>query len=301
MPDASANRMMGVIERMRVPPGSKVNLASDHDPGYKAGWLKKTDGAEYLQLSRELVAEYEDRLAAQRTYGVVVVLQGIDAAGKDGTIRHVMSGVNPQHVTVHSFKVPTEEELDHDYLWRSVKHLPARGQIGVFNRSHYEEVLVVRVHPEQLDAERLPLAARRPGIWRRRYREINDWERYLVENGFRFVKLFLNISREEQRRRFLKRIERPDKNWKFSASDIAERARWEDYQRAFSEMLSNTSTKWAPWWVIPSDHKWFSRISVAAVLANTLIEIDPHYPTVSEEQRRALEAAGAELEAEAPS
>jgi PPK2 family polyphosphate:nucleotide phosphotransferase len=290
---------MDVIERMRVPPGSKVELARDYDPSYKAGWLKKLDGAEYLQLSRELLADYEDRLAAQETYGVVMVLQGIDAAGKDGTIRHVMSGVNPQHVTVHSFKVPSDEELSHDYLWRSVTHLPGRGQIGVFNRSHYEEVLVVRVHPELLDGERLPPAARGGGIWGRRYREINDWERYLVENGFRFVKLFLNISREEQRKRFLKRIERPEKNWKFSPSDIAERARWDDYQRAFSAMLTHTSTDWAPWFVIPSDHKWFSRISVAAVLINTLIEIDPQYPTISEEQRLALEQARAELEAEA--
>jgi PPK2 family polyphosphate:nucleotide phosphotransferase len=290
---------MELIEQMRVPLGSKVKLARDYDPGYRAGWLEKTDGVEYLQLSREVLAEYQDRLAAQDTYGVVVVLQGIDAAGKDGVIRHVMSGVNPQHVTVHSFKVPSEEELSHDYLWRSAKYLPARGQIGVFNRSHYEEVLVVRVHPELVDRERLPPETRRSGIWDRRYREINDWERYLVENGFRVVKLFLNISKEEQRRRFLKRIERPEKNWKFSASDIAERAYWEDYQRAFSAMLTHTSTEWAPWYVIPSDHKWFSRISVAAVLINALIEIDPRYPTISDEQRRALEQARAQLEAEA--
>jgi PPK2 family polyphosphate:nucleotide phosphotransferase len=212
-----------------------------------------------------------------------------------------MSGVNPQHVTVHSFKAPSEEELSHDYLWRVAKHLPARGQIGVFNRSHYEEVLVVRVHPELLDPERIPPAARRGGIWARRHREINDWERYLVENGFRFVKLFLNISRDEQRRRFLKRIDRPEKNWKFSPSDIAERARWDDYQRAFSAMLSHTSTKWAPWYVIPSDHKWFSRISVAAVLVNTLIEIDPRYPSITQQQRHALDQTRAQLLAEAPS
>ena len=300
MPDPRPKQLMQVIERMRVPPGSRVRIARDHDPGYRAGWLKKTDGAEYLTLSGELLAEYQDRLAAQETHGVVVVLQGIDAAGKDGTIRHVMSGVNPQHVAVHSFKVPSEDELSHDYLWRSVNHLPARGQIGVFNRSHYEEVLVVRVHPELLDRERLPPKARRGNIWSRRYREINDWERYLVENGFRLVKLFLNISKEEQRRRFLKRIERPEKNWKFSPDDIAERAYWDDYQRAFSAMLSNTSTEWAPWYVVPSDHKWFSRIAVAAVLIDTLIKIDPHYPTITEDQRRALEDARAGLEAEAP-
>ena len=300
MADPSAKQLTNLIDRMRVPPGSKVKLAKDHDPGYKAGWVKKTDGAEYLTLSSELLADYQDRLAAQQTYGVVVVLQGIDAAGKDGMIRHVMSGVNPQGVIVHSFKVPSEEELSHDYLWRSVKHLPARGQIGVFNRSHYEEVLVVRVHPELLERERLPPGARRADIWRRRYRQINDWERYLVESGFRIVKLFLNISREEQRKRFLKRIDRLDKNWKFSAGDIAERARWDDYQLAFSEMLSHTSTESAPWYVIPSDHKWFSRIAVAAVLVNTLMEINPQYPTVGEDERLALEEARVQLEAEAP-
>ncbi len=300
MADKRAKQLTKLIEPMRVAPGSKVKLPRDYDPGYKAGWLKTSDGDELLTLGSELLAEYQDRLSAQDTYGVVVVLQGIDAAGKDGAIRHVMRGVDPQGVTVHSFKVPSDEELSHDYLWRSVKHLPGRGQIGVFNRSHYEEVLVVRVHPELLDRERMPPAARRADIWRRRYGQINDWERYLVDNGFRVVKLFLNISREEQRKRFLKRIDRPEKNWKFSARDIAERAWWDDYQRAFSNMLTYTSTEPAPWYVIPSDHKWFARISVAAVIVDTLIMINPQYPTVSPEGRRALEAARAELETEAP-
>ncbi len=247
-----------------------------------------------------MLAEYQDRLAAQDTYGLLVVLQGIDAAGKDGTVRHVMSGVNPQGVTVHSFKVPSEEELSHDFLWRYARHLPARGQIGIFNRSQYEEVLVVRVHPELLDNERLPAAAGRRGIWGRRYREINEWERGLVDNGFKIVKLFLNISREEQRIRFLKRIDRPEKNWKFSAADVAERASWNAYQRAFSEMLTHTSTDWAPWYVIPSDHKWFARIAVGAVLVHALVELDPQYPTVSPEARAALLQARTQLEAEAP-
>jgi PPK2 family polyphosphate:nucleotide phosphotransferase len=283
-----------------VAPGTKVTLAEDYDPGFRAGWLKKDEGEEQLRLSVELLSEYQERLAAQDAYGVLLVLQALDAAGKDGTIRHVMSGVNPQGVAVHSFKVPSEEELDHDFLWRYAQRLPARGQIGIFNRSHYEEVLVVRVHPELLERQRLPPAAMGGDVWKRRYREINDWERYLVDNGFRLVKVLLNISREEQRTRFLKRIEVPEKNWKFSAADVREREHWDEYQLAFSEMLTHTSTVWAPWYVIPADHKWFARIAVGAVLARTLMDIDPHYPTVDAGERRALARAGAKLEAEAP-
>lgn len=216
------------------------------------------------------------------------MLQALDAGGKDGTIRHVMSGVNPQGVEVHSFKVPSAEELSHDYLWRYATHLPARGMIGVFNRSHYEEVLVVRVHPENLDRQKLPKTARRGDIWKRRYREINDWERYLTDNGFRIVKLFLNLSKEEQRTRFLKRLDLPDHNWKFSEADVREREHWDDYQTAFSEMLSHTSTKWAPWYVIPADRKWFARLGAGAVIAHALMEIDPHFPTVTDERREEL-------------
>ena len=215
---------------------------------------------------------------------MLVVLQALDAAGKDGTIRHVMSGVNPQGVSVHSFKVPSSEELDHDYLWRYERRLPGRGEIGIFNRSHYEEVLVVRVHPENLDRQKLPGAAKKD-VWQRRYRQINDWERYLTENGFRVVKLFLNLSKEEQRIRFLRRIDLPDHNWKFSTADVNERERWDDYQKAFSEMLSHTSTEWAPWYVIPADRKWFARIGAGAVLVNALMEIDPRFPTVDKAQR----------------
>ena len=231
---------------------------------------------------------------------MLVALQAMDAAGKDGTIRHVMSGVNPQGVSVHSFKVPSAEELDHDYLWRYAKRLPARGEIGIFNRSHYEEVLVVRVHAEVLANQQLPRSARRPGIWKRRYREINDWERYITEQGFRIVKLFLNLSKEEQRQRFLSRIEEPEKNWKFSAADVHERGYWDAYQKALSEMLSNTSTEWAPWYVIPADRKWFARISVAAVLVDTLMRIDPRFPVLDDERRAGLAAAREQLEAEAP-
>jgi PPK2 family polyphosphate:nucleotide phosphotransferase len=211
-----------------------------------------------------------------------------------------MSGVNPQGVRVHSFKVPSAEELDHDFLWRYARRLPARGEIGIFNRSHYEEVLVVRVHPENLDRQKLPKAARKGDIWRRRYRQINDWERYLADNGFRIVKLFLNISKEEQRARFLRRIDLPDHNWKFSAADVNERKHWDHYQGAFSETLSNTSTEWAPWYVIPADRKWFARIGVGAVLVHALMEIDPRFPTVTKEHREELAEARKALEAEAP-
>src|SRR5437764_14635137 len=248
------------IEPFRVKPGSKVTLAKDFDPAFKAGVKKKKEGVALLKEGVRLLSEYQARLAAQDRWGVLVVWQAMAAAGKDGTIRHVMSGVNPQGVAVHSFKVPSAEELDHDFLWRYSRRLPARGEIGIFNRSHYEEVLVVRVHPEALDRQKLPAAAGKDDVWKRRYREINDWERYLTENGFRIVKLFLNISREEQRTRFLRRLDLPDPNWKFSSADVKEREHWDEYQRAFSEVLSNTSTEWAPWYVIPADRKWFGRI-----------------------------------------
>jgi PPK2 family polyphosphate:nucleotide phosphotransferase len=299
MADRRAKQAAELIKPLRIAPGTKVTLAKDFDPGYKAGFLHKKDGAQLLRQGVELLTEYQARLAAQDTYGLLVVLQSLDAGGKDGTIRHVMSGVNPQGVRVNSFKVPSAEELGHDFLWRYSQHLPARGEIGIFNRSHYEEVLVVRVHPENLDRQRLPAAARK-GVWHRRYREINDWERYLSDNGFRIVKLFLNISKEEQRIRFLKRLDLPEKNWKFSANDIKERQYWDDYQRAFSHMLSHTSTSCAPWYVIPADHKWFARTCVSSIIAHALIEIDPHYPKVSPEAQRDLAAAKKLLEAEAP-
>src|SRR5689334_11426760 len=213
MADARAKVLAQFIEPLRVEQGSKVKLAKDFDPGYKASFLKKKDGAAILQAGVEVLAEYQARLAAQDAWGVLVCLQALDAAGKDGTIRHVMSGVNPQGVRVSSFKVPSAEELDHDYLWRYARRLPGRGEIGIFNRSHYEEVLVVRVHPELLARQKLPPDARTGDVWKRRYREINNWERHLVDNGFRVVKLFLNLSKEEQRIRFLRRIDLSDKNW----------------------------------------------------------------------------------------
>jgi PPK2 family polyphosphate:nucleotide phosphotransferase len=288
------------IEPFRVKPGSKVTLAKHFDPSFKAGIKKKKEGVALLEAGVQLLAEYQARLAAQDTWGVLVVLQALDAAGKDGTIRHVMSGVNPQGVSVHSFKVPSAEELDHDYLWRYARRLPERGEIGIFNRSHYEEVLVVRVHREILDRQKLPRSAQRRDVFTRRYRQINDWERYLTENGFRIVKVFLNLSREEQRTRFLRRLDLPDHNWKFSSADVRERERWDDYQKAFSEMLSHTSTEWAPWYVIPADRKWFARIGVGAVLAHALMEIDPRFPTVSDERRADLLEVKKTLEAQAP-
>jgi PPK2 family polyphosphate:nucleotide phosphotransferase len=294
-----ARRIAEFIEPLRVAPGSKVDLGQDFDPRYKAH-LKKDEGAELLDTGIEMLAEYQARLAAEDTHGVLLCLQALDAGGKDGTIRHVMSGLNPQGVNVHGFKVPSAEELDHDFLWRYARRLPGRGEIGIFNRSHYEEVLVVRVHPENLDRQRLPREARGSQVWERRYRQINDWERYLAENGFTVLKIFLNLSREEQRTRFLKRIDRPEKNWKFSAADIREHHRWDEYQRVISDMLSATSTEWAPWYVIPADRKWFARLCVGAVLANALMEIDPQFPTVSGASRKDLLTAKAELELEAP-
>jgi len=298
--DPRAERIAELIRPLRVKPGSRVDLPHDFDPAYKIKGLKKKDGAGLLKTGIGMLAEYQDRLAAQDSYGVLMCLQALDAAGKDGTIRHVMSGVNPQGVQVHSFKVPSAEELDHDYLWRYAKRLPARGDIAIFNRSHYEEVLVVRVHPENLDREKLPDECKGKDVWDRRYQEINNWERYLSDNGFKIVKMFLNLSREEQRARFLKRIDLAEKNWKFSAADARERERWTDYQQAFSQMLSATSTPWAPWFVIPADRKWFARICAGAVLINTLIEIDPQYPQVSEETRQQLLQVKVELEAQAP-
>jgi PPK2 family polyphosphate:nucleotide phosphotransferase len=229
---------------------------------------------------------------------MVAVVQGLDASGKDGVIAHVMNGINPAGVHVHSFKVPSLEELMHDYLWRYTRALPERGSIAMFNRSHYEEVLVVRVHPELVERQKLPSDGSDPHIWKRRFREINEWERHLVDNGIHVVKLFLNVSRAEQRRRFLERIDNPAKNWKFSPADIAERHHWDAYQRAYSDVLSETSTTWAPWHVVPADHKWFTRLSVAAVLVEELIRIDPRYPTVPDAVRAELAAARAELVAE---
>jgi PPK2 family polyphosphate:nucleotide phosphotransferase len=300
MTDQHAGWIKGLVGPLQVKPGVDVDLTRDFDPGARFGFRKKKDGQELLHQGMKMLAEYQDRLAAQDTFGVLVVLQALDAAGKDSTIRHVLSGVNPQGVRVSSFKQPSATELRHDYLWRHARELPARGEIGIFNRSHYEEVLIARVHREILDREKLPPESRTRNIWARRYREINDWEHYLADNGIRVVKMFLHLSREEQRTRFLRRIDRPEKNWKFSASDVHERQYWDKYQQAYSAMLSQTSTEWAPWYVLPADHKWFTRVCAAAVIAHTLIDIDPQYPAPDPAARQELEQAKRELEAEAP-
>ena len=299
MTDARDKIVSELIDPLRVRPGSKVVLGLDFDPSYKPPTISKEDGASLLASGVALLSEYQERLAAQDTYGVLLCLQAMDAAGKDGTIKHVMSGVNPQGVHVHSFKAPTHEEMDHDYLWRTAIRLPARGEIGIFNRSHYEEVLVVRVHPEFLDLERLPDTDDSVDVWKRRYREINDWERYLTDNGIVVVKVFLNLSKDEQRKRFLSRIDEPSKNWKFSLADARERRHWDEYQHAYSQMLSNTSTDWAPWYVVPADRKWFARICVSAILAHTLMKIDPQFPVLDEAMMSQLADARAELEGEA--
>jgi PPK2 family polyphosphate:nucleotide phosphotransferase len=300
MADDITKRIARFIKPFQVTPESHVKLAKDFNPAFKAGIETKEDGVGLLNDGIAILADYQRKLAAQATHGVVVVLQALDAAGKDGTIRHVMSGVNPQGVRVESFKIPSAAELDQDYLRRYQERLPARGEIGIFNRSHYEEVLVVRVHPENLVAQKLPPDAREHHVWKRRYDAINAWERYLSENGFRVVKLFLNLSKEEQRRRFLRRIDLPEHNWKFSSHDVQERRHWDAYQDAFSEMFTHTSTEWAPWYVIPADRKWFARVAAAAVIAQALIDIDPQYPVLDDDARRALQTVKRELEDEAP-
>ncbi len=288
------------IKPLRVEPGRKVRLPKDFDPGYTPDALTKKDAAPLLARGIELLAEYQARLAAQDRYGLLVVFQAMDAAGKDGTIKHVMSGVNPQGVEVSSFKVPTAEELDHDYLWRYAKRMPGRGTIGIFNRSYYEETLVVRVHKEILLGQHVPDSAKGKDVWSRRFREINDWERYLTDNGIRIVKLFLNVSPEEQKRRFLRRIDDLERNWKFSAADVRERQHWDEYQEAFAEVLSHTSTEHAPWYVIPADRKWLMRLASAAVILDQLVRIDPKFPVIDDAARAEMLKAKEELLAESP-
>jgi PPK2 family polyphosphate:nucleotide phosphotransferase len=279
-----------LVEPLRVAPGSLIRLRRDFDPGYAGGLHSKEEAAARLSEGVALLADYQDRLAAQNTFGVLFILQGLDAAGKDSTIKHVMSGLNPKGVDVHNFKQPSAEELDHDFLWRYQRALPERGRVGVFNRSHYEEVLVAKVHPDLLVAEHLPKTALKGDVWKRRYREINDWEHYLVDNGIQVVKVFLNLSKREQAKRFLKRIDEPEKNWKFSPNDVREREHWGEYQKAFNAMLTQTSTERAPWYVVPADHKWFARLAAAAILVRTLAELHPRYPKVSEEVRQEMAA-----------
>lgn len=253
-----------------------------------------------LEALKERLAELQDILWAFDSRSLLVVFQAMDAAGKDSTIRAVLSGVNPIGCDVHSFKAPNAAEVDQDFLWRSARVLPSRGKIGVFNRSYYEEVLVVRVHPEYLERQRIPELPKLKRLWEERYESIRDHELHLARNGTVIVKLWLNVSKKTQKKRFLKRLDEPEKNWKFSAADARERQFWDEYQEAYSEMLSHTSTEHAPWHVIPADHKWFARIAASAIIADALITIDPQFPTVDDTAKAALADAKAVLEAEAP-
>ncbi|HXK04126.1 MAG TPA: polyphosphate kinase 2 family protein [Verrucomicrobiae bacterium] len=277
-----------ILRHLIVPAGKKVSLRKDYDPALKLSKMSKQQAKKKLAESVTLLAEYQDKLYAQDIYGVLIIFQAMDAAGKDGAIKHVMSGLNPQGTQVTSFKAPSTEELNHDYLWRCFKALPERGRIGIFNRSYYEEVLVVRVHPEFLEKEKLPPKPREKKIWAHRFEEINGFEKYLTNNGIIVLKFFLNVSREEQKRRFLERIEQPEKNWKLSPADAAERAHWDEYMDAYEDCLRNTSTEHAPWYVIPADDKPLARLIVATVIHHRLKELGLKYPTVSEEQKKRL-------------
>ena len=276
------------FRQLVVEPGKKVKLSKDFDPAFSGGFTDKSGALDHVSENVDRLAELQAKLYAQDRYALLIVLQAMDAAGKDGAIRHVMSGVNPQGCHVTSFKSPSSEELDHDYLWRAVKALPSRGMIGIFNRSHYEEVLVVRVHPEALNRQKLPPSSMDKNIWNRRFKAINNFEDYLVDNGTIVIKFFLNISYEEQRKRFLARIDEPEKDWKFSVADYEERGHWKDYQRAIEEMLEHTSTEVAPWFIIPSGNKWFARLAISETICAVLERLDLHYPVVSEERRAEL-------------
>jgi len=276
------------FKEVMVPPGTEINLKKDFDPDFTGGYDDKAGALAQVAANVERLAELQDKLYAQDTYALLIVFQAMDAAGKDGAIKHVVSGVNPQGCHVTSFKSPSAEELDHDYLWRAAKALPARGMIGIFNRSYYEEVLVVRVHPEFLAKQKLPPETMGDDIWQKRFREINKFEKYLVRNGILVIKFFLNVSYKEQRKRFLARIDRPEKNWKFSVADFKERAYWDDYQKAYNELLNHTSTDWAPWFVIPADNKWFARLAVSQTLCAVLESLDLKYPEVSDQRRAEL-------------
>ena len=295
-----------ILNTLIVKPGAAANLA-DRDPAWKGGEQfedmatddLKSFAKERLQQFVDELKDAQELLWASDTNALLLVFQALDAAGKDGTIKHIMSGVNPQGCQVYSFKQPSAEEIDHDFLWRASIALPERGRIGIFNRSYYEDVVVVQVHPEFLKKQKLP-----PGtvvdskFWQQRYEDINAFERHLTRNGTKIVKFFLNVSKEEQRQRFLRRVENPDKYWKFSPTDLVERGYWDDYQRTFEEVLTKTSTEDAPWYVIPADHKYVMRTMVAGVVVRAIQSLDLSYPTVGPEKLEAVEKARAELQAE---
>jgi PPK2 family polyphosphate:nucleotide phosphotransferase len=285
-------RARGFAKPFRVTHGGGFRL-KDIDPGDTLGFGSedKPRAKEALATGVEALAALQDMLYAQDRWAVLLVFQAMDAAGKDGTIKHVMSGVNPQGCQVYSFKAPSAEDLDHDFLWRCMKYVPERGRVGIFNRSYYEETLVVRVHSEFLAKQTLPPELITKKIWKERFEDIRNFERYLTRNGVIILKFFLHVSKGEQKRRFLERLENPEKNWKFSANDIKERAFWNDYMRAYEDLIRNTSAPEAPWYVVPADNKWFTRIVVAAAVIEALDALDLHYPKVSKEKLKELAAA----------
>ncbi len=294
-----------ILDIFRLKPGKKVRL-KDHDTGWAQTKELKELGKDVVkERAREILdenladlAEAQELLYADGRYAVLIVLQAMDAAGKDGTIKHVMSGVNPQGCQVFSFKKPSAEELNHNFLWRYMKCLPERGRIGIFNRSYYEDVLVVKVHPELLDQQKLPPGKRGKSFWEARYEDITAFERHLVRNGIVVLKFFLNVSKGEQKRRFLERLERPEKNWKFSTSDLPERGFWADYMDTYEDALTATTTEEAPWYVVPADNKWITRAIVADVITSAIRSLDLRFPEVTDEKRKALAEAKRQLEAE---
>jgi PPK2 family polyphosphate:nucleotide phosphotransferase len=288
-----------VLSQYRIEQGKHFRL-KDYDPADTHGLNSefKPRAKKLLEDGITEMTRLQDIFAAQRRWGLLIIFQAMDAAGKDGTIKHVMSGVNPQGVAVWSFKTPSAEELNHDYMWRSTRCLPGRGQIGIFNRSYYEEVLVVRVHREILQNERLPEELVTKNIWQERFEDINGFERYLRRNGIAVIKFFLHISKKEQKRRFLERLDNPEKNWKFSASDVRERKYWDEYQDAYEDMIRHTAVKDAPWYVVPADNKWFTRLVVAQAIVSTLEDFKLSYPKVSAAEKAELEKARQELENE---
>jgi PPK2 family polyphosphate:nucleotide phosphotransferase len=281
----------------RIADGSHFRL-KDIDPAETLGVKSKEHAQDALERGIERLTKLQEKLYAQDRWAVLLILQGMDAAGKDGTVKHVMSGVNPQGCQVYAFKAPSPEELQHDFLWRTSRSVPERGQIGIFNRSYYEEVLIVRVHPELLANEKIPPQLVLDNIWQKRFEDINAFERYLAENGFVVLKFFLHLSKKEQKKRFLERLEDPEKNWKFSINDALERQHWDKYMRAYEDMIRNTSTKQAPWYVVPADHKWFTRLVVAEAVIDALECLDLSFPAVDAEKRKELKAARAALERE---
>jgi len=292
-------------EDFKVPLGKKIRLA-DFDSAWIPKWAKekedkktiKQEASDILEANRQKLAKMQELLWASDNYSMLIILQGMDAAGKDGTIQHVMSGVNPQGCQVASFKTPSEEELNHDFLWRYTKAIPERGRIGIFNRSYYEDVLIVKVRPEVFEKQKIPQQLEGTGFWEQRYEDINMFERHLARNGTIILKFFLHLSKEEQKQRLLKRLETPDKEWKFSFFDLSERSKWDNYGQAYEDVLNNTSSEWAPWYIIPADKKWVSHALISEIIVSQIDKLDLKYPVLSKEQCEALEKAKAELERE---